>query len=60
MQLSIYTKSKDAKAVSYLLAKNPNNIYERTVKDHAVRLVYHTMTEEELYATIFVTQIHSH
>ena len=55
MQLSIYTKSKDAKAISYLLAKNPNNIYERTVKDHAVRLVYHTMTEEELYATIFVT-----
>ena len=55
MQLSIYTKSKDAKAVSYLLAKNPSNIYERTVKDHAVRLVYHTMTEDELYATIFVT-----
>lgn len=55
MQLSIYTKSKDAQAVSYLLAKNPNNIYERTIKNHAVRLVYHTMTEDELYATIFVT-----
>ena len=55
MQLSIYTKSSDAQAVSYLLAKNPNNVYERHVKSHAVRFVYHTMTSDELYATIFVT-----
>lgn len=55
MQLSIYTKSPDAQAVSYLLAKNPNNIYERYTKNHAVRFVYHTMNPDELYATIFVT-----
>ena len=55
MQLSIYTKSKEAQAISYLLAKNPNNIYERYTKSHAVRFVYHTMTEDELYASIFVT-----
>lgn len=55
MQLSIYTKSPDARAVSYLLAKNPDNIYERYSKNHAVRFVYHTMTDDELYATIFVT-----
>lgn len=55
MQLSIYTKTPDARAVSYLLAKNPNNVYERYSKNHAVRFVYHTMTDDELYATIFVT-----
>ncbi|MGM9949123.1 MAG: methyltransferase domain-containing protein [Lysinibacillus sp.] len=55
MQLSIYTKSPDAQAVSYLLAKNPNNVHERHAKNHAVRFVYHTMTSDELYATIFVT-----
>lgn len=55
MQLSIYTKTPDARAVSYLLAKNPNNIYERYSKNHAVRFVYHKMTDDELYATIFVT-----
>lgn len=55
MQLSIYTKTPEARAISYLLAKNPNNVYERYSKNHAVRFVYHTMTEDELYATIFVT-----
>jgi len=55
MQLSIYTKTPEARAISYLLAKNPNNVYERYSKNHAVRFVYHTMTDDELYATIFVT-----
>lgn len=55
MQLSIYTRTPDARAVSYLLAKNPDNVYERYSKNHAVRFVYHTMTDDELYATIFVT-----
>ena len=55
MQLSIYSKTKEAKAISYLLAKNPNNVYERYSKNHAVRFVYHKMSDEELYATIFVT-----
>lgn len=55
MQLSIYTKTPDAAAISHLLAKNPANRYERMHKEHAVRFVYHTMTDDELYATIFVT-----
>lgn len=55
MQLSIYTKHADARAVSHLLAKNPATVYERQVKGHAVRFVYHTMTDDELYATMFVT-----
>lgn len=55
MQLSFYTKGPQAMAVSHLLAKNPANLYERTVKKHAVRFVYHKMTADELYATIFVT-----
>ena len=55
MQLSIYSQTPYAKEISYLLAKNPNNLYERTEKGHAVRFVYHTLTDNELYATIFVT-----
>lgn len=55
MQLSIYTKNSHAKAISHLLAKNPATVYERQVKGHAVRFVYHTMTDDELYASIFVT-----
>ena len=55
MQLSIYTKTPDARAISHLLAKNPNNVYERIEKGHAVRFVYHEMTDDTLHATIFVT-----
>lgn len=55
MQLSIYTKNPHAKAVSHLLAKNPATVYERQVKGHAVRFVYHKMTDDELHASIFVT-----
>lgn len=55
MQLSIYTKNPHAKAISHLLAKNPATVYERHVKGHAVRFVYHQMTDDELYASIFVT-----
>lgn len=55
MQLSVYTKTPHAKAISHLLAKNPATLYERNTKGHAVRFVYHTMTDSELHATIFVT-----
>jgi len=55
MQLSIYTKNPHARAISHLLAKNPATVYERQVKGHAVRFVYHKMTDDELYASIFVT-----
>lgn len=55
MQLTIYTKNPHVKAISHLLAKNPATVYERKVKGHAVRFVYHKMTEDELHASIFVT-----
>lgn len=55
LQLSIYIKHPDARAISHLLAKNPDNIYERNEKGHLVRFVYHTMTDTELDATFFVT-----
>ena len=38
MQLTIEATGNNVKAISYLLAKNPNNIYERNHKGHSVRL----------------------
>ncbi|WPK13406.1 methyltransferase domain-containing protein [Lysinibacillus louembei] len=55
MQLSIYCKTPYAKEISYLFAKNPNNVHERHEKGHAVRFVYHKLTDNEVEATIFVT-----
>ncbi|KOP72420.1 methyltransferase type 12 [Lysinibacillus sp. FJAT-14745] len=55
MQLTIQAKGENVKAISYLLSKNPNNLYERRVKDHLVRLVYHELSETNLVVTIFVT-----
>ena len=55
MQLTIQAKGENVKAISYLLSKNPNNLYERRVKDHLVRLVYHELSETSLAVTIFVT-----
>nr|WP_316046563.1 hypothetical protein [Planococcus glaciei] len=55
MQLTIRATGENAKMVSYLLAKNPNNIYERNQKGHLVRMFYSKFNAEELEATIFVT-----
>lgn len=55
MQLTIRATGENAKMVSYLLAKNPNNIYERNQKGHLVRMFYSKFNDEELEATIFVT-----
>lgn len=55
MQLTIRAKGENVKAISYLLSKNPNNLYERRVREHLVRLVYHEFTETNLGVTIFVT-----
>lgn len=55
MQLTINAKGPNADMLSYLLAKNPNNIYERKQKGHLVRLFYGKFSKEETEVTIFVT-----
>lgn len=55
MQLSIEATGNDVKAISYLLSKNPNNVYERNHKGHLVRLFYSKFTDTEVDVTIFVT-----
>ncbi|WP_203333511.1 3' terminal RNA ribose 2'-O-methyltransferase Hen1 [Planococcus beigongshangi] len=55
MQLTIHAAGDNVKAVSYLLAKNPGNLYERSQKGHLVRMFYSKFTDTELEMTIFVT-----
>lgn len=55
MQLTIKATGENVKAISYLLSKNPNNVYERNHKGHLVRLFYSKFSESELEVTIFVT-----
>ena len=55
MQLTIQASGDNVQAISYLLSKNPRNLYERNHKGHLVRLFYSKFTETELEATIFVT-----
>ncbi|MFE0503192.1 3' terminal RNA ribose 2'-O-methyltransferase Hen1 [Peribacillus butanolivorans] len=55
MQLTIQATGDNVQAISYLLSKNPSNLYERNHKGHLVRLFYSKFTETELEATIFVT-----
>lgn len=55
MQLTICAVGENVEAISYLLSKNPNNLYERREKGHLVRLVYHELSKTSLSATIFVT-----
>ncbi|RBW69664.1 3' terminal RNA ribose 2'-O-methyltransferase Hen1 [Bacillus taeanensis] len=55
MQLTISASGNNVKAISYLLAKNPNNLYERSHKGHLIRLFYNKFTDSELKVTIFVT-----
>lgn len=40
MQLSIKATGDGAKALSLLLAKNPQNVYDRAEKGYRVRLTY--------------------
>lgn len=55
MQLTIRATSDNVEAITYLLAKNPNNIYERNHKGHHIRMFYNELTETELELTIFVS-----
>lgn len=54
MQLSLTVKGSDADVVSYLIAKNPNNPYERDEKGFKVRLFYPIFTKEEVQFVIYV------
>ncbi|NPC94074.1 3' terminal RNA ribose 2'-O-methyltransferase Hen1 [Bacillus sp. WMMC1349] len=55
MQLTIRATGPNVKVISFLLAKNPSNLYERSVNGHLVRMFYHKFTEEEVGVTFFVT-----
>ena len=54
MQLTIKATGENVQVLSYLLAKNPNNLYERFNKGHSVRLFYSKFEENEVEVTIFV------
>lgn len=54
MQLSVTVRGSGADVVSYLIAKNPNNPYERDEKGFKVRLVYPIFTKEEVQFVIYV------
>ncbi len=55
MQLTIRATGQDVQVISYLLAKNPNNIYERSNNGHLVRMFFGKFLEEEVEVTFFVT-----
>lgn len=55
MQLTIRATGENVEAITYLLAKNPNNIYERNQKGHHIRIFYNIVTKTELELTIFVS-----
>ncbi|MDI2588381.1 3' terminal RNA ribose 2'-O-methyltransferase Hen1 [Psychrobacillus sp. NEAU-3TGS] len=55
MQLTIRATGENVQVLSHLLAKNPSNLYERTHKDHAIRLFFSTFTDKQMEMTIFVT-----
>ncbi|WP_235845597.1 3' terminal RNA ribose 2'-O-methyltransferase Hen1 [Neobacillus novalis] len=54
MQLSLTVRGQGAEAVSYLAAKNPNNLYERGEKGLTVRLVYTAFSSEEVQFLLYV------
>ncbi|WP_254842694.1 3' terminal RNA ribose 2'-O-methyltransferase Hen1 [Bacillus sp. MRMR6] len=54
MQLSLTVRGSGAEMVSYLIAKNPDNLYDRNEKDFKVRLFYPVFTKEEVQFVIYV------
>jgi 3' terminal RNA ribose 2'-O-methyltransferase Hen1 len=54
MQLSLTVRGSGAEMVSYLIAKNPNNLYDRDEKGFKVRLFYPVFTKEEVQFVIYV------
>jgi hypothetical protein len=55
MQLSLKVYGDQAKMVSYLIAKNPNNVYERNEKGGKVRIIYTKNEEKEVEVLFLVT-----
>ena len=55
MQLSIKAMGEEAKFLSFLLAKNPQNLYDRNEKEAQVRMTYTTFEDNEVEAVLFVT-----
>ncbi|MNO19253.1 RNA repair, ligase-Pnkp-associating, region of Hen1 [compost metagenome] len=55
MHLIIRATGAGAGMLSHLLAKNPNNLYDRMEKDARVRIVFTASCEEEAEAVIYVT-----
>lgn len=55
MQLTIRATGDNVKAISYLVSKNPENLYERNQKGHLVRMFYSKFADKELEMTVFVT-----
>nr|WP_042355764.1 3' terminal RNA ribose 2'-O-methyltransferase Hen1 [Bacillus rubiinfantis] len=54
MHLALTLKGNGAKVTSFLLAKNPENLYERSEKGNVVRLVYTTFSTEEVKVLLYV------
>ncbi|EGW40788.1 3' terminal RNA ribose 2'-O-methyltransferase Hen1 [Desulfosporosinus sp. OT] len=55
MQLAIKATGEGAKMLSFLLSKNPQNLYDRMEKGHRIRLTYTVFSDSEVEAVIFVT-----
>ncbi|MDQ7095447.1 3' terminal RNA ribose 2'-O-methyltransferase Hen1 [Desulfosporosinus sp. PR] len=55
MQLALKATGEGAKMLSFLLSKNPQNLYDRMEKGHRVRFTYTVFSECEVEAVIFVT-----
>ncbi|MEK5024064.1 3' terminal RNA ribose 2'-O-methyltransferase Hen1 [Paenibacillus sp. FSL M7-1046] len=55
MHLIIKATGTGAGMLSHLLAKNPNNLYDRIEKEARVRIVFTVSSEEETEAVIYVT-----
>ncbi len=55
MQLTIRATGPNVKILSYLLAKNPNNRYERSNNGHLVRMFFSEFSDDNVEVTFFVT-----
>jgi 3' terminal RNA ribose 2'-O-methyltransferase Hen1 len=53
MQLNLKAKGTHVQMLSHLLAKNPENVYERTEKEAIVRLVYTKFETEEVEVFLY-------
>lgn len=55
MQLAIKATGEGAKMLSFLLSKNPQNLYDRMDKGYRIRFTYTVFSDSEVEAVIFVT-----